>query len=135
MSPAPSESLALQCVKLSDALEIHDGLIFDFYPGLPHIYIYLFFTSCEVNRRIYMSMLHLCHYRMNKRSLVALRANHCGNCLLRPRFSLTSLSRKSRKGRCYFVTDRDLVNGCQMGFKRMKQMASSFHLRQTTTLK
>ena len=38
MSPAPSGSLALKRVKLSDALEICDGIIFDFYPGLPQLY-------------------------------------------------------------------------------------------------
>ena len=37
MSPALSGSSALQRVKLGDALEIRDGIIFDFYPGLPHI--------------------------------------------------------------------------------------------------
>ena len=37
MSPAPSVSLALQHIKLGDALEIHDGIIFEFYPGLPQI--------------------------------------------------------------------------------------------------
>ena len=35
--PAPIGSLALQRVKLGDALEIRDAIIFDFYPGLPHI--------------------------------------------------------------------------------------------------
>ena len=37
MSPAPSGSLALLRVELADALEIRDALIFDFYPGLPHV--------------------------------------------------------------------------------------------------
>ena len=36
MSPAPSGSLALQRIKLGDALEIRDAIIVDFYPGLPH---------------------------------------------------------------------------------------------------
>ena len=36
MSPAPSNSLALQCVKLSDALVICNGIIFEYYPRLPH---------------------------------------------------------------------------------------------------
>ena len=38
MSPAFSGSSALQRVKLSDMLEIRNGIIFDFYSGLPHIY-------------------------------------------------------------------------------------------------
>ena len=37
MSSAPSRSLALQHVKLSEALEIRNEIIFEFYPGLPHI--------------------------------------------------------------------------------------------------
>ena len=36
MSPTPSGSLALQHFKLGDVLEIRDGIIFEFYPGLPH---------------------------------------------------------------------------------------------------
>ena len=39
MSPALSGSLALECVKLGDVLEIRDGMIFKFYLGLPHIYV------------------------------------------------------------------------------------------------
>ena len=34
MSPTPSGSLALQHVKLSDALQIRDRIVFDFYPLL-----------------------------------------------------------------------------------------------------
>ena len=50
MSPALSESSALQRVKLGDALEIRDGIIFDFYLGLPHVYsyesfCYMYFSS------------------------------------------------------------------------------------------
>ena len=37
MSPTLSGSSALQRVKLSDALKIRNGIIFDFYSGLPHI--------------------------------------------------------------------------------------------------
>ena len=37
MSPAPSGSLALQHVELGDALEIRDGIIFNFCSGLPHV--------------------------------------------------------------------------------------------------
>ena len=39
MSPALSGSSALQRVELGDALEIRDGIIFDFYPGLPHMWL------------------------------------------------------------------------------------------------
>ena len=41
MSPTLSRSSALQRVKVGDALEIRNGIIFDFYSGLPHIYIYI----------------------------------------------------------------------------------------------
>ena len=37
MSPTLSGSSVLQRVKLGDALEIRNGIIFDFYLGLPHI--------------------------------------------------------------------------------------------------
>ena len=37
MSLATSRSLLLQHVKLGDMLEICDGIIFEFYPRLPHI--------------------------------------------------------------------------------------------------
>ena len=39
MSPTLSRSLALQCVTLGDALEIRNGITFDFYSGLPHIHL------------------------------------------------------------------------------------------------
>ena len=37
MSPTLSGSSALQHVKLGDALKIRNGIIFDFYSGLPHM--------------------------------------------------------------------------------------------------
>ena len=50
MSPAPSRNSALQRIKLGDALEIHDGIIFGFYSGLPHIYVVHFclYTSSKI---------------------------------------------------------------------------------------
>ena len=38
MSPTLSGSSALQRVKLGDALKIRNGILFDFYLGLPHMY-------------------------------------------------------------------------------------------------
>ena len=40
MSPALDGSSAIRHFELSDALKIHDGIIFDFYTGLPHIYMW-----------------------------------------------------------------------------------------------
>ena len=37
MSPAINGSSALQHFKCSNVIEIHKGMMFDFYPGLPHI--------------------------------------------------------------------------------------------------
>ena len=37
MSPVSSGSLAIQQDKLGYVLEIRDGIIFEFYLGLPHI--------------------------------------------------------------------------------------------------
>ena len=36
MSPALNESTALQLFECGNAVEIRDGIMFDFYPGLPH---------------------------------------------------------------------------------------------------
>ena len=41
MSPTLSGSSALLRVKLSDALKIHNRIIFDFYPELPHICVHV----------------------------------------------------------------------------------------------
>ena len=53
MSPTLSRSSALQCVKLGDALKIRNGTIFDFYSGLPRVFLLLLFSdllerTCEV---------------------------------------------------------------------------------------
>ena len=37
MSPALNGSLALQRFKHGNAMKIHNGTMFDFYPALPHI--------------------------------------------------------------------------------------------------
>ena len=39
MSPALNGSSAIRCFKHSNAIEIRNGITFDFYTGLPHIYI------------------------------------------------------------------------------------------------
>ena len=37
MSPALDGSSALQRFERSNAIEIRNGIMFDFYPGLPHV--------------------------------------------------------------------------------------------------
>ena len=37
MSPALNGSSALQCFERSNVVKIRNGIMFDFYPGLPHI--------------------------------------------------------------------------------------------------
>ena len=37
MSPALNGSSAIRCFERSDAIEIRDGITFDFYTGLPHM--------------------------------------------------------------------------------------------------
>ena len=39
MSPTVDGSSVIQHFKRSDAVEICDGITFDFYTGLPHMYI------------------------------------------------------------------------------------------------
>ena len=36
MSPALNGSSALECFKHGKSIEIHNGIMFDFYLGLPH---------------------------------------------------------------------------------------------------
>ena len=38
MSPARNGSTALQRFERGNALEIRNGIMFDFYPGLPHMH-------------------------------------------------------------------------------------------------
>ena len=38
MSPALNESSALECFECSNAIELRNEIMFDFYPGLPHMY-------------------------------------------------------------------------------------------------
>ena len=40
MSPALNGSSAIWRFEGSDAIEIHAGITFDFYTGLPHIFLY-----------------------------------------------------------------------------------------------
>ena len=37
MSPALNGSSVIRHFEHSDAIEMHDGIIFDFYTGLPHM--------------------------------------------------------------------------------------------------
>ena len=37
MSPALNGSSTLECFERSNASKIHNGIMFDFYPGLPHL--------------------------------------------------------------------------------------------------
>ena len=63
MSPALNESSTLECFERSNASEIRNGIMFDFYPGLPHIYtlyMYLcqfsFFFSLYRRDRLWIAM-------------------------------------------------------------------------------
>ena len=40
MSPALNGSLVLQRFERSNAVELHNGIMFDFYPGLPQVCLY-----------------------------------------------------------------------------------------------
>ena len=41
MSPTLNGSFALECFERSNAIEIRNGIMFDFYPGLPHMHNYM----------------------------------------------------------------------------------------------
>ena len=42
MSPALNGSSSLERFERSNAIEIRNGIVFDFYPGLPHIYVCMY---------------------------------------------------------------------------------------------
>ena len=42
MSPALNGSSALQRFECGNAIEIRNGIMFDFYPGLPQLCIYMY---------------------------------------------------------------------------------------------
>ena len=61
MTPALNESSAIQRFEGSDAIEIRDGITFDFYTGLPHIMLDLFSHTLlvapwYVRKNIYTTM-------------------------------------------------------------------------------
>ena len=53
MSLALDGSFALQRFKCSNAVELRNGIMFDFYPGLPHMYVVRY---CGEIRRYCMSV-------------------------------------------------------------------------------
>ena len=57
MSPALSKSLAVHHVKLSDVLEIRDGIRFEFHPGLPHTEIEYIILSASQSLMCYSALL------------------------------------------------------------------------------
>ena len=56
MSPACNGSTALQRFECSNAIEIRNGIMFDFYPGLPHIYIF-FLAFVDDSRKFMLSKI------------------------------------------------------------------------------
>ena len=93
----------------------------------------LHFHNSEHNRHIYT--LYSGHYCTKERSLLALRGKlflFCGNYWGHA-FSLTSLSRKRRKGRYYFLIDHDFclrVTKHDTSSQLRTETASSFYFRQ-----
>ena len=55
ISPTLNGSSALQCVKLGDAPEIRNGIIFDFYLGLPHIHVVKYIDSDNIAQAVQLS--------------------------------------------------------------------------------
>ena len=70
MSPALSGSSVLQCFERSNAVEIHNKIMFNFYPGLPHIYtINIAYTRLKNNllsvytRGMQLAKAHSCTHK------------------------------------------------------------------------
>ena len=47
MNPTLNGSFMVQRLEGRDVLEIHDGITFDFYTGLPHTYLFLELICCH----------------------------------------------------------------------------------------
>ena len=47
MSPALNGSSVLERFECSNVIEIRNRIMFDFCPGLPHIYIFVYYTYFE----------------------------------------------------------------------------------------
>ena len=47
MSPALNGNTVLQYFERGNAVEIHNGIMFDFYPGLSYIYMLYMYYKCD----------------------------------------------------------------------------------------
>ena len=67
MSPALNERSVIRCFERGDRVEIHDGIIFDFYTGLPHVHL-------KVSRR-------LIHTHLNFSEDLDMHEKHINVCI------------------------------------------------------
>ena len=67
MSPACNGSTALQRFKRGNAIAIHNRIMFDFYPGLPHMYIHISIhhTSASKVASTLFTVVHVCLFLYN----------------------------------------------------------------------
>ena len=61
MSPALKRITALQHFECGNAVEIHNGIIFNFYPGLPHVLFLMCRLLCIVLSILGNVTKELCH--------------------------------------------------------------------------
>ena len=59
MSPALNGSSAIRLSKHSNALEIHDGITFDFYTGLPHMNACMWSEQFELKLETHIQHYHI----------------------------------------------------------------------------
>ena len=60
MSPALNESSAIRHFKHSDAIEMCDGIIFDFYTGLSHVHVTVNLARCSKHSCFTLKVLVTC---------------------------------------------------------------------------
>ena len=82
MSPALNGSSAIQCFEGSDAIEIRNGITFDFYTELPHMYMYM---CCLLLSNKYkgLSRLHCkyIHWRVSLKLWICYQTHKCSASL------------------------------------------------------
>ena len=95
MSPALNRSFALQCFECSSAVKLRNGIMFDLYPGLPHIvgislYIVALIAIVLVPKRIEVKAhninvmyrgVHMCMCRVHTQESVGSEVKHNEGCV------------------------------------------------------
>ena len=81
MSPALDRSTVIKCFERGNAVKIRNGIMFDFYPELPHTYMYMFMKMvkkvsivCACNIVLFLSTISVPHAHLHTYTCAQTRA-------------------------------------------------------------